>query len=433
MPQQHSVDMPSFLEDDSDDDRMAVNSKPVGLGVGVGAGSLLTGGSNNANGVRNGGVEEGRRSSVGKLEQRETAKDRSTLRDLRAVRNGTTSEEEKLSNGHLEGKDERARLSNGDDAARGAGTCSGGGGAEVRTEEEKEDRRQVDGVGDDNGDGGFADGRSPQDKHPDSPPPVEPSTVNGRTSQTPYSTPLSSPSLAQTAAPKASDDPQTDNSTNPVVPTSAAAVEGSLPIPYPSHRLSSPPVFYHPSQSAHQLSISSPSTAAPSPHIARLQQRHTLEVPKVSTTTTTSRTATSKDPISFAHASSAEDATPAHFSPTTPTWRKGSISLARKATRSMGSDAAAPPHLDDIPQDEDAARWADHIRLKRASKRKRKEDEDDDRVVVGTKVDQNHVNYVTAYNMLTGIRFTVSRTNAKLDRELTEGDFEAKHKFSFDM
>jgi len=90
-------------------------------------------------------------------------------------------------------------------------------------------------------------------------------------------------------------------------------------------------------------------------------------------------------------------------------------------------------HLDDIPQDEDAARWTEMVRQKRMSKRKRKEEEDEDRVVMGTKVDQNHVNYVTAYNMLTGIRFTVSRTNAKLDRDLTDADFEAKHKFSFDV
>lgn len=52
---------------------------------------------------------------------------------------------------------------------------------------------------------------------------------------------------------------------------------------------------------------------------------------------------------------------------------------------------------------------------------------------MGTKVDEGHVNYVTAYNMLTGIRFTVSRTNAKLDRELTDADFQAKHKMSFDI
>jgi 1-phosphatidylinositol-4-phosphate 5-kinase len=90
-------------------------------------------------------------------------------------------------------------------------------------------------------------------------------------------------------------------------------------------------------------------------------------------------------------------------------------------------------HLDEIPQDENALRWSEAIKSKRASRRRRKEEEDDDRVVVGTKVDQNHVNWVTAYNMLTGIRFTVSRTNAKLDRPLTDADFHAKHKFSFDM
>ena len=90
-------------------------------------------------------------------------------------------------------------------------------------------------------------------------------------------------------------------------------------------------------------------------------------------------------------------------------------------------------YLDEVPQDGDMARWTETIRQKRASRRKRKEEEEDDRVVVGTKVDMNHVNWVTAYNMLTGIRFTVSRTNAKIDRELTDTDFDAKHKFSFDM
>lgn len=105
------------------------------------------------------------------------------------------------------------------------------------------------------------------------------------------------------------------------------------------------------------------------------------------------------------------------------------MTLGRRTTRSIHSDM----HLDEIPQDDDALRWSEAIRQKRASKRRRKEEEDDDRVVVGTKVDQNHVNWVTAYNMLTGIRFTVSRTNAKLDRPLTDADFHAKHKFSFDM
>ena len=88
---------------------------------------------------------------------------------------------------------------------------------------------------------------------------------------------------------------------------------------------------------------------------------------------------------------------------------------------------------DGVVPDEDAIRWAEAYRQKRASKRKRKEEEDDDRVLVGTKVDESHANWVTAYNMLTGIRVSVSRTNAKLDRELTDADFETKQKSTFDM
>ncbi|KKY23227.1 putative phosphatidylinositol-4-phosphate 5-kinase its3 [Phaeomoniella chlamydospora] len=109
--------------------------------------------------------------------------------------------------------------------------------------------------------------------------------------------------------------------------------------------------------------------------------------------------------------------------------RRASLGLARRTTRSIASDL----HLDEVPQDDDAARWTEAIRQKRASRRRRREEEDDDRVIVGTKVDQGHVNFVTAYNMLTGIRFTVSRTNAKMDRELTDADFKARHKFSFDI
>lgn len=183
--------------------------------------------------------------------------------------------------------------------------------------------------------------------------------------------------------------------------------QSNLQVPGSTHRVSSPPAFNH----------NSPSPSADHPY--RLQHRHTLEVPSVSAARARGLSNTTDDVVTAS----------GRFSPNTPTRRRGSMSLARRATRSIHSDM----HLEEVPQDEDAARWAEHIRQKRASKRKRKEDEDDDRVVVGTKVDQNHVNWVTAYNMLTGIRFTVSRTNAKMDRDLTDADFEAKHKFSFDM
>ncbi|RMD42639.1 hypothetical protein DV735_g2481, partial [Chaetothyriales sp. CBS 134920] len=167
--------------------------------------------------------------------------------------------------------------------------------------------------------------------------------------------------------------------------------------------------------------------------LPRLTQRHTLSVPKVST----NQVRSSRE-FSFAAGPSEEvlyasgrisPARDYHDSPVVRA-RRASLSLVRRTTRSLQSDAI----LDEIPQDEDAARWTEVIRQKRASRRRRREeDEDDDRVVVGKKVDEGHVNWVTAYNMLTGIRFTVSRINAKLDRELTDADFDAKHKFSFDV
>ena len=107
----------------------------------------------------------------------------------------------------------------------------------------------------------------------------------------------------------------------------------------------------------------------------------------------------------------------------TPSRRRTSLQAARRTVS-----------LDDVPEDEDAHRWTEHIKAKRVSKRHGRQDtEEEDKVLVGTKVSEGHVNFVTAYNMLTGIRFTVSRTNAKLDRELSDVDFTAKHKFSFDI
>ncbi|KAL7799264.1 hypothetical protein V8C37DRAFT_155050 [Trichoderma ceciliae] len=182
-----------------------------------------------------------------------------------------------------------------------------------------------------------------------------------------------------------------------------------------SHRFSSP-ATYQPGGSN-----SAPSLSA---HLQPLgpgmgiKQRHTLEVPKPPSGRT------SKDGIDTAQASG-------RFSPTvaSPTGRAASFSLARRTTRSMQSDAPR----DEIAPDEDAMRWAEVYRQKRASKRRRKEEEDDDRVLVGTKVDESHANWVTAYNMLTGIRVSVSRTNAKLDRELTDADFNVKQKSTFDI
>ncbi|KAJ5766470.1 uncharacterized protein N7511_004086 [Penicillium nucicola] len=147
-----------------------------------------------------------------------------------------------------------------------------------------------------------------------------------------------------------------------------------------------------------------------------MRHRHSLQVPRASSVRRDSRELSDDAAYSTGR-----------MSPTSG-FRRTSVALMRRGTKNTLPDSA----VDEALPDEDAARWAEAIKQKRASRRRR-EEEDDERVIVGTKVDQNHVNYVTAYNMLTGIRFTVSRINAKMDRELTSADFDAKHKFSFDI
>ncbi|KAK1672150.1 phosphatidylinositol-4-phosphate 5-kinase [Colletotrichum godetiae] len=183
--------------------------------------------------------------------------------------------------------------------------------------------------------------------------------------------------------------------------------------PASPQRFSSPPLY----QSGGATPNGSTSTGLQPPN-GGLKHRHTLEVPG------TQSNRASKDGSDTGFSSG-------RFSPTSTTQRvrRASLNLVRRDTRSMQSDVPR----DEVVPDEEALRWAEHYRQKRASKRKRKEEEDDDRVLVGTKVDEHHTNWVTAYNMLTGIRVSVSRTNAKLDRPLTDADFEAKQKSTFDI
>lgn len=165
-------------------------------------------------------------------------------------------------------------------------------------------------------------------------------------------------------------------------------------------------------------SASTPTLQAPPPNA--LRQRHTLEVPRPQQN---NRNSIGKD------APSDGAFTTGRFSPTVGSGGRGpSLSLGRRNTRSIHSEI----HRDEVLPDDDAARWTEAYRQKRA-RRKRRDEEDDDKVLVGTKVDEKHANWETAYNMLTGIRVSVSRTNAKLDRPLTDADFQAKQKSTFDM
>lgn len=83
-------------------------------------------------------------------------------------------------------------------------------------------------------------------------------------------------------------------------------------------------------------------------------------------------------------------------------------------------------------QEEDVTRWTEHVRARRATRKAQMLEENED-VQIGTRVKEGHSNYVTAFVMLTGIRHSVSRVSAKLDRELTPEDFTARHKNAFNI
>lgn len=69
---------------------------------------------------------------------------------------------------------------------------------------------------------------------------------------------------------------------------------------------------------------------------------------------------------------------------------------------------------------------------KRDVRRKRKSfPQDDDRVLIGNKVCEGHVNFIIAYNMLTGIRVAVSRCSGIM-KPLTPTDFKCTKKLAFD-
>ncbi|CAI2177055.1 1382_t:CDS:10 [Funneliformis geosporum] len=90
---------------------------------------------------------------------------------------------------------------------------------------------------------------------------------------------------------------------------------------------------------------------------------------------------------------------------------------------------------EDIALDEETQKWAENVKRRLSKRRTRDKDKDDidDGVMIGTRIGEDHVNYVLMYNMLTGIRVGVSRCNAKMHKDLIDADFKAAHKFSFDI
>ncbi|KAI7881969.1 SAICAR synthase-like protein [Lichtheimia hyalospora FSU 10163] len=108
----------------------------------------------------------------------------------------------------------------------------------------------------------------------------------------------------------------------------------------------------------------------------------------------------------------------------------GGRSLARHHTTGHASKKKPKPEIgisEEFAKELSARRRA----FKRLSRRQ--EDFDDDRVMVGTRVDKDHRDYVLMYNMLTGIRIAVGRVSAKANRPVTDEDFAAAHKLAFNV
>ncbi|KAK7032913.1 phosphatidylinositol phosphate kinase PIPK5 [Favolaschia claudopus] len=135
------------------------------------------------------------------------------------------------------------------------------------------------------------------------------------------------------------------------------------------------------------------------------------------------------------------------------TWSSSGLHPLRT---SLHSQFGSQPHTYEAEDLEgelasDIQQHADQIRRERMSKRakqqqeaeaaltrnerapQRRESTKDDVVLVGNLIGEDHANYVLMYNMLTGIRVGVSRCQAKVKRPLTDEDFSARHKFSFDI
>jgi len=112
----------------------------------------------------------------------------------------------------------------------------------------------------------------------------------------------------------------------------------------------------------------------------------------------------------------------------------------RRNTTGSRLHPPASPYAASDELEEDIQIQAEQIRRER----KRKQAEEvaaaevapqgrDEYPLVGNLIGEDHANYVLMYNMLTGIRIAVSRCQAKIKRPLTDQDFTARHKYSFDI
>ncbi|KAJ1033928.1 hypothetical protein NDA16_000136 [Ustilago loliicola] len=110
-------------------------------------------------------------------------------------------------------------------------------------------------------------------------------------------------------------------------------------------------------------------------------------------------------------------------------------SAGDKEAGTSGAGAGAGGVVGALTRSKTGREWLNvNSKDKERTDRDREHDEDaEPKVLVGNLIGEGHANYVLMYNMLTGIRIGVSRCQAKMKRPLSDTDFTAKHKFTFDI
>lgn len=103
-------------------------------------------------------------------------------------------------------------------------------------------------------------------------------------------------------------------------------------------------------------------------------------------------------------------------------------SLVTSPTNMLPNDVS--PRSANAPSPTRGVSSQDNIRTSGHGPNRQRSDRE---VLVGTPVKEGHVNYMLMYDMLTGIRVSVSRCNAKPMRELVPEDYYAAHKLAFDV
>ncbi|KAJ9086341.1 Phosphatidylinositol-4-phosphate 5-kinase, variant 2 [Entomophthora muscae] len=113
--------------------------------------------------------------------------------------------------------------------------------------------------------------------------------------------------------------------------------------------------------------------------------------------------------------------------------RRASYVKKKAPGRSLSISGKNALHEEVNSWEEAKSSWKQYRRASKRIQWRGGPDEDDEKVLIGTRVGEGHANYALMYNMLTGIRVSVSRCSARPMRTLSMPDFRAANKLAFDV